>query len=86
MDPVINHQAWEQLRLLPPGAITIEVRLYIDGSNETAQVAWKVSETDSDELMEIGIDHVHNIDAGLQEGCRVLSELWSKSRAALAPF
>lgn len=86
MEPVINYQAWEQLRLLPPSAMTVEIRLYLSGENEEAQIGWKVSETDSDELIEIGIHRPIPIDLGLKEGLRLLTDLYSRSRDTLSPF
>lgn len=56
MEPNLNYSGWEQLRLIPPSTIRLELVCYLDGPTETATVGFKVTNADDDDLMAMGVD------------------------------
>ncbi len=86
MEPIINYNSWEQLRLLPPSALRIEIVVYLDGVAGTATVGWKVSETDTDNLVEIGVSHPEPLSDTQMLSVTILNNLVGTATAIVSPF
>lgn len=86
MEQHIEWQNWEQLRLLPASTIRVEVVVFVDGPTETATVGLKVTEAETDEIIELAVGRALPWAEAFDAARAVLSAHLLAASQHVAPF
>lgn len=80
------HMSWEQLSLIPPSTIRIEVVVFVDGPTESSTIGWKVTDADTDDVIALGVDRPIGTSLALSRATEVLGHHVAQASATVSPF